>query len=121
LGQSRYPGAQANGREDTLIDPTTLAPTIKALRTGRITADHHPARIADLLEALAQAVTDQRAHIDELERTYMTPATNAAMRTEYARGFRAAQYQMAAKCPDMEPLIFSVGPHFAAASEGSAG
>lgn len=102
-----------------MIDLAQIARTSAALRTGRITADHHPARIADLLDVMAQAITDQRAHIDELERIYGTPATNAALRTEYARGFRDAQMAAAARLPGEEGLIMSFGPSFFEASEGA--
>jgi hypothetical protein len=98
-------------------DPAAIARCAQALRQGRITSDYTPGHVADLLDALVQMIVDQRAHIDELERTFVTPATQAALRTEYARGFRDAQQQLVSYCPGEEALIMSIGPSFITASD----
>lgn len=99
-------------------DDTSVALCSRALRLGRITADYAPLAVADLIDALAQQRRDMRAELDELQRIYMTPVTQALLRTEYARGFRDAQVQLARCCPDEEALIYSFGPAWVAASEG---
>lgn len=98
-------------------DDPSIALCSRALRLGRITADYTPPAVADLIDALAQQRRDMRAELDELQRIYMTPATQALLRTEYARGFRDAQEQLARRCPDEEALIYSFSPSFVAASE----
>ena len=101
-------------------DPQSITLCIRALRSGQITAEYSPPAVALLIEQLAHAQTDTRAELNEMEQIYMTSKTHAALRTEYARGFRDAQRALARAMPDEEPMILSLRPDFVAASEGAA-
>ena len=100
-------------------DPNSIALCIRALRTGRLTADYAPPAVADLLEAMLAAQRGMRAEINEQEQQWLMSKTHAALRTEYARGFRDAQEQLARLLPDDEALVYGLSPDFVAASEGA--
>lgn len=100
-------------------DESSVSRAITALRSGAIYADYAPPAIADLIETLWREKIGLRSEISEMEQVYITSKTHAALRTEYARGFRDAQEQLARRCPMEEALIYSFGPDYAAASEGA--
>lgn len=90
-----------------------------ALRTGQIPADYAPPAIADLLEAMLQTRRALRAEINDMEQVFQTSRTHAALRTEYARGFRDAQAQLMHALPGEESLIEMLSPSYVTASEGA--
>lgn len=91
-----------------------------ALRTGQIPADYAPPAIADLLEAMLQTRRALRAEINDMEQVFQTSRTHAALRTEYARGFRDAQAQIMQALPWIEEsLIEDLSPSYVTASEGA--
>lgn len=100
-------------------DESAVLRAAAALRSGLIPADYAPPFIAQLLEALVTERRGLRAEINEMEQTHVLSRTYAALRTEYARGFRDAQAQLMRALPAEEVLIETLSPSFAAASEGA--
>lgn len=100
-------------------DDQSLAALAAALRAGRLTADHSPPFVADLLDALLRERQAMTAEITEMEQVYLMSKTHASLRSEYVRGFRDAQEQLSRRLPDDGDLILGLSPGFAQASEGA--
>ena len=85
----------------------------KFLRLGHPSSEFGPNAAADMIETLANELTQANARIRELETTCL-PSVQTAERNGFAKGFRAAAIQAAQMetDPDTADAIAQMQPNF---------
>ncbi len=96
----------------------SLADIARCLRLRQLGQEHSPGALASLLERLMRERAALAAQLRTAEQIAATPATQAAARNAYGRGYRDAQAEIAALVAhdrDLCAAIAALQPSFAEA------